>query len=173
MWVAINSSGVVEIKNGHLYVNNVQFYKLSELKALSSGMYTYSNDSSGEEFLMEPGRTLFLFLRICNKAEICSAKLTNTVIVEGNSSQLITASPHAESTHVLGGNRRRKRSTGDTALQITLPAGMEDGQSVLINELAEDDMSKSFASDASLDFVSYITNPATSLNKTERLLRGR
>ena len=174
VWVAINSSGVVEIKNGHLYVDNIAYYKLSELRALSSGMYTNTNETSGD-FMMEPGRTLFLFLKICNKAEICSVKLTNTVVVEGNSSELITATPGSESSHVIGSKSgsRRKRSAADTILQVTLPADMEAGQSVLITELSPDDVHTNFTSDASNDFVSYITDPDISINSTDRLLRGR
>lgn len=169
----MNTSGVVEIKDGHLYVDNIKYYKLSELRALSEGIYTDSNETSNNIFMMEPGRTLYLFLKICNKAEICTVKLTNSIIMEGNSSKLITASPDKETVYALGSpvTSKRKRSTAD--VQVVLPAGMEDGQSVLISELSEEEMNSTFGSDASTEFVPYIVDPLTTLDKAERHLRRR
>ena len=124
VWISFNTSGVVEIKNGHLYFDDVQYYSLSELKVLSSGTYdSGASASSSNEFHMEIGRTLFLFLRMCNVAERCSTKLVNTLIITNENSQL-SSSTNGEfiSATLTVADVRRKRSTA--VVTVETPDGM-------------------------------------------------
>jgi hypothetical protein len=52
-------------------------------------------------------------------------------------------------------------------------AGLSDGQAIIVTKLSDTDLSKDYRSDASIDFVSYIQNPATSMDMVERLLYKR
>ena len=51
--------------------------------------------------------------------------------------------------------------------------GLVPGQSILVNELTEAELTATYTSAASFDFVSYITNPNDSMDLVERLLFGR
>ncbi|KAJ8321023.1 hypothetical protein KUTeg_002610 [Tegillarca granosa] len=51
--------------------------------------------------------------------------------------------------------------------------GLEPGQTLLVNELTSSDLQVEYRSDASLEFVSYIVNPETTNDRTERLLNNR
>ena len=43
----------------------------------------------------------------------------------------------------------------------------------MVNELTEAELTATYTSGASFDFVSYISNPADSMDLVERLLYGR
>ncbi|WAR05119.1 hypothetical protein MAR_020488, partial [Mya arenaria] len=177
IWVAINSSGIAEIKNGHIYVNGEHYYKLSELQAFSKAHYTLKDNvnKSQDNFLMEPGRTVFLFMRMCNKAQICSFKLSNSVIVKGNESTLTTSKGGNETSVILGQHidTKQKRSSENNLINVTFPRGMNDGQSVLLKELTDVDLKTVYESDASPTFKAFIVDPFETFNKTERLLYRR
>lgn len=51
--------------------------------------------------------------------------------------------------------------------------GLADGQAIVVTQLSASDLTKDYRSDASIDFVSYIQNPATSRDMVERLLYKR
>jgi hypothetical protein len=51
--------------------------------------------------------------------------------------------------------------------------GLTPGQSLLVNTLTQDEVEGDYRSDASVDFVPYIANPASSLDLVERWLRKR
>ncbi|XP_052806221.1 uncharacterized protein LOC128235438 [Mya arenaria] len=176
VWVAVNTSGTVEIKDGHMYINGVQYFKLSELQAYSKAHYTVKKNSNNSEniFNMEPGRTVFLFMRICNKAQICSFKLTNSVIVKGKDSSLAISKNGTAMSVILGQSPagKQKRSS-EYSINATFPGGMNDGQSVLLKELSEKELTTIYQSDATPAFKPYIVNPFETLNKTERLLYKR
>ncbi|XP_052803271.1 uncharacterized protein LOC128233573 isoform X2 [Mya arenaria] len=177
VWVAVNTSGMVEIKDGHIYIDRVQYFKLSALQAYSKAHYTVKKNSNNSEniFHMEPGRTVFLFMRICNKALICSYKLTNSVIVKGNDSALAISKNGTGMSVTLGQSSARKQKRGSEYKMInaTFPKGMNGGQSVLLNELSEEELTTIYQSDATPLFRPFIVNPFVTLNKTERLLYKR
>ena len=54
-----------------------------------------------------------------------------------------------------------------------MSAGLAPGQSILVNLLDEDQLKTQYKSEASTVFVPYITDPATSLDLTQRVLMGR
>ncbi|XP_052806219.1 uncharacterized protein LOC128235437 [Mya arenaria] len=177
VWVAVNTSGIVEIKEGHIYIDIVQYFNLSALQAYSEAHYTVNenNNTSEDIFRMEPGRTVFIFMRICNKAQICSFKLTNSVIVKGNDSSLAISKNGTAMSVILGQSsaKNQKRSSVYSIINATFPGGMNDGQSVLLNELSEEELTTIYQSDATPAFRPYIVNPFETLNKTERLLHKR
>ena len=51
--------------------------------------------------------------------------------------------------------------------------GLADGQAIIVTKLSASDLTEDYRSDASIDFVSYIQNPATSTDMVERLLYKR
>lgn len=51
--------------------------------------------------------------------------------------------------------------------------GLAEGQSIIVTALKAADLTATYGSDASVDFVSYIQDPATSMDMVQRLLYKR
>lgn len=51
--------------------------------------------------------------------------------------------------------------------------GLEDGQSIIVTKLTQSDLTATYSSDASTNFVPYIQDPATSMDMVQRLLYRR
>lgn len=51
--------------------------------------------------------------------------------------------------------------------------GLEDGQSIIVTKLTQSDLTATYSSDASTNFVPYIQDPATSMDMVQRLLYKR
>jgi hypothetical protein len=51
--------------------------------------------------------------------------------------------------------------------------GLAAGQSIIVTALKAADLAASYGSDASVDFVSYIQDPSTSMDMVQRLLVKR
>lgn len=68
-------------------------------------------------FRLEPGRTVFMMLQVCNKAELCSRKQLGTVLIINDQSVLYTMTDsihHLAFTVLPDGpapSRRKKRDT--------------------------------------------------------------
>jgi len=116
-WVSVNMSGTVMIKDGAIYMNEYKIYELHELRKDQS-------DSTSDTFHMEPGRTLFITMRACNDAELCSNKpLGSVTMMDGKAVMETSVGGEAiEMVYDMSG-RRKKRSTGDSLVIIT-PNGM-------------------------------------------------
>ena len=50
---------------------------------------------------------------------------------------------------------------------------LNTGQTVIVSILTEEELKEDYGSDASEEFVPYISNPNVSMHSTERLLSGR
>lgn len=130
--VAQNTSGVVEIKNGFLYIddyNNLTAYNLLTLKALSDGVYNASLDNSStgsNAFHMEIGRTLFLYMRLCNKANLCATKLVNTVVITNTDTTMESSVDGMSFTLGVQPAATRRKRTDDSGLiaLISTPNGL-------------------------------------------------
>ena len=127
MLIGYNSSGKAEIKQGYLYVDDNRYYKVSELRALSAGFYDTSKFSNESEniFRMDQGRTIFLKMRLCNKANICSYKFVNSILFTREKAELMTSSAGEAVIHnfVPSEATRRKRDVTVSAIQIETPEG--------------------------------------------------
>lgn len=51
--------------------------------------------------------------------------------------------------------------------------GLADGQSIIVTALKASDLTATYGSDASIDFVSYIQDPSSSRDMVQRLLVKR
>lgn len=51
--------------------------------------------------------------------------------------------------------------------------GLEDGQSIIVTKLTQSDLTATYSSDASTNFVPYIQDPTTSMDMVQRLLYKR
>ncbi|XP_053401006.1 uncharacterized protein LOC123523226 isoform X2 [Mercenaria mercenaria] len=174
VWVGYNMSGVVEIKYGYLYIDSTPYRKISELRALSKGIFDYSMANEDDNtFRMESGRTLFLFMRLCNKAEICIDKFVNSLLITDEKSVLFSSETGKSKLFQLKDTQNNRVKRTSSKLFIEMPDGMEEGQSILFNELTEENMTSRYDSVASTTFTSYIVNPQDTFNRTERLLYRR
>lgn len=113
-----NTSGVVEIKNESLWIDGIAIHKISELRELSEGIYDFANeDKHDNTFRMETGRTIFLFMKLCNKAEICTVKFVNTLLIT-NEKAVLSSSKNGEAiTATVGSKQRKRRSAEDIIVE--------------------------------------------------------
>jgi hypothetical protein len=117
--VGLNESGSAEVRTGNLWINGQSIRQLSELRI---GESTISN-SSGKLFRMPVGKVMFLNLRLCSEAMLCS-NLTAGCIVITNAKSIIRTSVSGEaiSQDISTTTRRKKRSIGN--INIETPSGM-------------------------------------------------
>ena len=110
-------SGTVMIKEGAIYMNEYKVYELHELRRDQS-------ESTSDIFHMEPGRTLFITMRACNEAKLCSNKsLGSVTMMDGKAVMETSVGGEAIEMEYDMSGRRKKRSTGDSLVIIT-PNGM-------------------------------------------------
>jgi hypothetical protein len=110
-------SGTVMIKEGAIYMNEYKVYELHELRRDQS-------ESTSDTFHMEPGRTLFITMRACNEAKLCSNKsLGSVTMMDGKAVMETSVGGEAIEMEYDMSGRRKKRSTGDSLVIIT-PNGM-------------------------------------------------
>lgn len=125
VWVGYNMSGVVEIKHGRLYIDNIPYLNISKLRALSEGMYdTSMEDETDNTFNMESGRTLFLFMRLCNKAEICIDKFVNSLLITNEKSILMSNENGEGKSFQLSNTNTNRKKRSSSQLVIEMPDGM-------------------------------------------------
>lgn len=120
MWVGYNISGSAIIKNGYLYINDHKIRPLSELRPHDDN----NNVTDSNVFHMEPGRTLFMTMRVCNDAMLCTNKSLGSITMTDKKAVLET-SVNGESiklVHSFTSNSTRKRRSADI-LSVVTPDG--------------------------------------------------
>lgn len=121
---SLNTSGEAKIKDGYFTIDDIQVYRLSEIKALSTdGSYNPENDTdSSDAFVMEPCRTMFVNMKLCNKAKICNTKFVNSVVVTNENSKLLT-STNGEKLELAVRPPVRRRKRNLSAVTVETPSG--------------------------------------------------
>ncbi|CAG2204566.1 unnamed protein product [Mytilus edulis] len=174
VWVGYNVSGSASIKDGYLLIDNIRVRPLSELQNRFWNVSEDQTQNKTSVFHMEPGRTLFLTMRVCNEAELCTNKSIGSVLIT-NTESILKRSDHGESIEIVDniatGSIRRKRSV--ETIVLTTPEGLIPGQTIVLQPISEADLTTEYRSDSSTDFQPYIVNPATTLDMVERLLYKR
>ncbi|VDI50948.1 Hypothetical predicted protein, partial [Mytilus galloprovincialis] len=165
-YISVNMSGTVLIKNGSIYMNEYKLYDLHELRKDQSS-------SSSNTFHMEPGRTLFITLRACNDAYLCSNKSLGTVTMMDDKAVMKTSvgGEPLEVEYDMSSNKRKRRSVGDTLVINTY--GLASGQSILMEPLDSSDLTTVYDSVSSAEFQPYIVNPNDTMDLVDRLLYRR
>ncbi|CAG2215374.1 unnamed protein product [Mytilus edulis] len=111
---------------------------------------------------MEPGRTLFMTMRVCNEAMLCSNKSLGSVTITNNKTKL-QMSEHGESIRVdYDGFSSRRKKRDISKLSVTTP------DAEIVEELTTD-----YRADVALNFQPYIVNPTETEDMVERLLFKR
>lgn len=124
-WVGHNVSGTIMIDTGWLTINGIQVRRVSEFNPVQPNISDAERLADNNNvFQMEPGRTLFMTMRVCNDAVLCTNKTLGSVIIMDNSTKLET-SINAEAIRMIytpgGGSGRKKRAVGDN-LVIETPS---------------------------------------------------
>ncbi|XP_046547054.1 uncharacterized protein LOC124257108 [Haliotis rubra] len=170
-WVGYNESGTITVADGYLKLNGNVVYTLSQLKTNYNASNTTTDRSA---FTMAPGTEMFIFMKMCNEAQLCTTILLGSTIVETDKSSMATSSDGSAVTVDVGGGARRKRDV--SGVTVSTPDGLQTGQSIVVTELTKLDLETEYKSDASVEFVPYITDPSTSTTEdafTDRILRKR
>ncbi|XP_070560578.1 uncharacterized protein [Ptychodera flava] len=174
--VGYNTSGAVEIKDGIVYIGDEPIVNVSGVREPSEDVEITEN-----RFHMEPGRTMFSKITVCNKAHKCNDMSTSVITIARNGDSL--------SSHVNGSGVEISLPTEENAvsIQTDLKAHKtmrkrdvdsdEDDQptevTLMAGVLSDDDLQDQYASDASHDFKPFIVNPDLTKDETDRDLRSR
>lgn len=110
-------SGSASIKNGALWINGNEVRKLSELNPM------HDNSSKGEGFKMPVGKQMFVTMRLCNEAMLCTNKSLGVVVIT-NSQSVVATSTNGTAIKEKLALSTRKRSAAE--LDITTPSGKEN-----------------------------------------------
>ncbi|KAK6174798.1 hypothetical protein SNE40_013376 [Patella caerulea] len=167
-WVGYNVSGEVAIKDGYLQVDGVKVGPIGTFKSQYNGT---DPDNASSTFKMEPGRTMFLCMKMCNEARRCTTRVMGSSVIVDSNSKMAT-STNGESVSVsLGSSTTGRKKRAVSGVSVTTPSGLKPGQSILETELTKEQLEADYRSDASVDFVSFITNPQITLINNDNLHR--
>lgn len=123
-WVGYNTSGSASIKDGYLYIDDIKLRPLSELKTRVWNISYESKENRTSAFHMEPGRALFMTMRVCNEAVLCTNKSIGSVLIT-NTETVLKTSEHGESIEIIQSvntNTTRKKRDTDVIV-VTTPEG--------------------------------------------------
>ena len=119
-WVGYNISGSAEIKNGALWVNGMEIRKLSELRPQQDYSNGTNSSSSQNTFRMPIGQQMFITMRLCNKAMLCTNRSLAVVLIK-NSASLVGVSDNGTAIEEKLTMTSRKRAARE--LDIKTPSG--------------------------------------------------
>ncbi|XP_067658325.1 uncharacterized protein [Haliotis asinina] len=174
-WVGYNQSGTVTIEDGYLKINGEKVQKLNQYRPDASDWINNPFDKT--RFTMAPGTEMFIFMKMCNEAGRCTAKLIGSSFVETKSTHLAVTGPNGLPISIqMDGTISLRRKRAASKVSVETPAGLKPGQSVAVTTLSGEDLEKDYRSDASTEFVPYITDPATTATDPafiDRVLRKR
>ncbi|XP_033637389.1 uncharacterized protein LOC117298318 isoform X2 [Asterias rubens] len=178
MVVGTNASGSVAIKDKMIIVtadDREEVYNLTDFQANreDSNEITSQQDA---KFNMEPGKCLYSWMKMCNSALLCQTLPAGTTTVLGENDVMMTSSKGTDLVLVSPQSlRRRQRRALDNRFEfsISTTGGLQQGGSIIIGLLDGNKTNEDFTSDANPDYVSYISNPLDTIQKTSRRLRKR
>ncbi|CAG2210833.1 unnamed protein product [Mytilus edulis] len=175
-WVGYNVSGTIMIEDGYVRINGVNIRRLSELNPVQNTSLSEADrlSSANNVFNMEPGRTVFMMMRLCNAAMRCVNKTMGSVIITNANTDLETSLNGLAITISVtpGSGRRKKRAVGDDLVIVT-PSNLTSGHSTTFTILTPSELTATYDSAASTDFVPYIVDPSTTTDLVDRTLLGR
>ena len=122
-WVAYNVSGTIMVEDGWIKINGMNIRRLSELNPVQDPDMSESDrlSSANNAFNMEPGRTVFMMMRLCNAAMRCLNKTMGSVIITNANTDLETSLNGLAITISVtpSSSRRKKRAVGDDLVIVT------------------------------------------------------
>ncbi|XP_033637723.1 uncharacterized protein LOC117298529 [Asterias rubens] len=178
MVVGTNASGSVAIRDGMIIVtadDREEVFNITDFQANREDSKKMTSQQDAK-FNMEPGKCLYSWIKMCNPALLCQTLPAGTTTVLGeddtmmtsaNGTDLALASPQS--------NRRRRRRALDNNFEfaIATTGGLQQGGSLIIGLLDGNKTNEDFTSDANPDYVSYISYPLDTIQKTSRILKRR
>ncbi|KAK6192291.1 hypothetical protein SNE40_003784 [Patella caerulea] len=167
-WVGYNVSGKVSISDGWLLINDEQFKPIG---VYHPNFNDTSPDNASTAFKFEPGRTLFLYMRMCNEARRCTMRLVGSSVVINNNSKVVTSSKGGPLRVNLASNEPGRQKREIEVISIETPTVMKEGQSIILTKMDVQRLAEDYTSDAAIDFLSFITNPSETFNRRNNLHR--
>ncbi|XP_064646638.1 uncharacterized protein LOC135499666 isoform X2 [Lineus longissimus] len=172
-WVAESEAGKFEIKSGAVYINGKKLNDLCKyIKPSRKSNYEQKANKGSCVFRMETGRTVFICMRFCDKADQCTLKEGGSVSFLEDGKSTVASSQNGKAISVTVTKSSRKRAVNSVAV-IKTPDGLLPGQTLIVGLLDSSQFSANYGSDASLGFKQYIQDPNATKVMTERVLKGR
>ncbi|XP_019632640.1 PREDICTED: uncharacterized protein LOC109476195 [Branchiostoma belcheri] len=160
--VGVNGSGYISIHDGIVEFEGFNG-DLSEMRERTIGD---ANKTFPNNFLMEPGRNLFVHMDACNAGHRCSGMQSPTVVIHRDSDTIGTSTNGEDLTLecVDGAN---------ATVVVKTTGGLHAGERIVCSPLSKQDVGQEYTSDASARFKPIIVNPYLTAELTDRNLRHR
>ncbi|CAH1259269.1 FAT1 [Branchiostoma lanceolatum] len=157
--VGVNGSGYVFIHDG-----------VVEFKGFNERTIDDANKTFPNNFLMEPGRNLFVHMDACNAGHKCGG-IQSPVVLIRRDGDVIGKSTNGEDLTL---DCVRHNSDGANAVVVVkTTGGLNVGEQIMCSPLSEQDVVQEYTSDASARFKPIIVNPYQTAELTDRNLRHR
>ncbi|XP_035668226.1 uncharacterized protein LOC118410560 [Branchiostoma floridae] len=160
--VGLNDSGSVVIADGKVETYG-RVVNITDIRQHSGEVKDVVESS---KFVMEPGRTLYPKLLLCNGAHQCTdVNVKKSIYIRPGD---ITAVSHnGEGVEVV------LNQTKFTSISIRTPGGLRKGTAIVSGLLEDKDITTEYTSDASADFKPFVTDPSFTKDIADRWLKNR
>ncbi|XP_070573546.1 uncharacterized protein [Ptychodera flava] len=175
--VGYNASGAVEIKDGLVYIGDEAIANVSGVRDPATDVEVIKN-----RFHMEPGRTMFSKITVCNKGHKCEEMATSVTTIARKGDALSSPSdgsgpelllPSDDDVITIKSGQESHKATRKRNINKREEDNSEDEVTLMAGFLSNDDLHDEYASDASRDFKPFIVNPDVTMDQTDRALRNR
>lgn len=121
--VGIAEAGVIKIKDGAVYLNDKKLADLCKyLKPKKTTNYTQAITKTNCLFNMEIGRTIFMCMKLCNQADMCTMMECGSVTFVKDGKCTISSSKNGKAISVNIIKSSTKRAV-DSVAEIQTPDG--------------------------------------------------
>ncbi|CAH1250560.1 FAT1 [Branchiostoma lanceolatum] len=156
---------------------SMQAYMNARPTAASTACRASTTSLGGNTYNVPPGSCTMNCLRMCNPANLCVDKCDGPIVTLPAGDTSVSAAPGQRMRIRPSGssNRKRRSTPSDYELSIEPTGDLPAGVTLAFGELDQSRVSQEYGSDASDDYVPYITDPELTIeaNLTGRYLRDR
>ncbi|XP_035673095.1 uncharacterized protein LOC118413675 [Branchiostoma floridae] len=164
--VGVNGSGFVSIHDGIVEFEGFN----GDISDMRERTINDVNTTFTNNFLIEPGRNLFVHMDACNAGHKCGGIHTPIVVVK-REHDVIEESTSGEDITLKCIEHPFDGANGAVVVKTT--GGLNVGEKIMCSPLSQQDVVQEYTSDASARFKPIVVNPYQTAEFTDRNLRHR
>ncbi|XP_078578641.1 uncharacterized protein LOC144863393 [Branchiostoma floridae x Branchiostoma japonicum] len=164
--VGTNGSGFVFIHDGIVEFEGFN----GDISEMRERTIDDANKTFPNNFLMEPGRNLFVHMDACNAGHRCSEMHSPIVVIHREGDAVGTSSNGEDLTLECV---EHPSDEANATVVVKTTGGLHAGEKMVCGLLSEQDVVQEYTSDASARFKPIIVNPYQTAELTDRNLRHR
>ncbi|CAH1258771.1 JAG1 [Branchiostoma lanceolatum] len=164
--VGVNGSGYVFIHDGVVDFEGFN----GDISDMRERSIDDANKTFPNNFLMEPGRNLFVNMDACNAGHKCGGIQSPIVVIRRDGDAIGTSTNGEDLTLECEGH---PSDGANATVVVKTTGGLHAGEKIMCSPLSEQDAVQEYTSDASARFKPIIVNPYQTAELTDRNLRHR